>query len=45
MPYTLVFVLLTILSLYEFLDVKPDGVLVKKSYKTYFYALCTCSLC
>lgn len=44
MPYTLVFVLLTILSLYEFLDVKPDGVLVKKSYKTYFYALCTCSL-
>ena len=44
MPYILVIVLLCILSLYEFLDIKTVGILVRKNTKLWFYLICAVSL-
>ena len=44
MPYILVIVLLCILSLYEFLDIKTVGILVGKNTKLWFYLICAVSL-
>lgn len=40
MPYFLIILLLCFIIFYEFLDIKPDGFLIKKNSITYFYLMC-----
>lgn len=44
MPYFLVIILLCLLSLYEFLDIKPDGFIVKENSRFWYYFVCAVSL-